>query len=359
MDTTAIDAWNRYGPTAARSHRPWDKTLYAGLPRIDMHAHATVPEALDYVQSRSAPMPKGPGLNPLADAVNARHHDETFALLTEPGARLEQLDEMGIDLQVLWPTPHLHSYYGLERDIAVHASSLTNDGMAAFAAFRPDRFVPMGTVPMQFPDAAVRELERCATELGLKGVQLLGTVAGSEISDPAFDSFWAAAEALDMLVFVHGSGNSLGGRLNRHNLVNAIGNPLETTIALSFLISDGVLHKYPRLRILAAHGGGYLGGYSGRSDHNWGARADGYNGLPHPPSFYLKRNVWFDSVVFTREQLKHLVRTYGADHVVIGTDYPFNMAEFDPVEHVLNAEGLSERERREVIGGTAGALLGI
>lgn len=359
MTAPPSDIWNKYGPTAARSHLDWDRAQFADLPRIDIHGHASAAAALAYLEEKPIQPPKGPGLSPLADAVNQLHHEQTSVLLTEPSARLERLDEMGIDVQVLWPTPHLHSYYGYDPDIAVHAAKLTNDGMAAFAAAHPRRFIPMGTVPMQCPEESVRELERCAGELGIRGVQILGTIGGAEISDPAFDAFWAAAEALNMLVFVHGSGNSLGGRLRRHNFVNAIGNPLETTIALSFLISDGVLEKYPKLRILAAHGGGYLGGYPGRGDHNWGARADGFNGLPHPPSFYLKRNVWFDSVVFTREQLEHLVKLYGAEHVAIGTDFPFNMGEFEPMEHLLTCERLNEQEKRKVAGGTAKALLGL
>ena len=264
------------------------------------------------------------------------------ALLVTPALRLEQLDRMGIEMQVVWPTPHLHSYYTLPLDIAARATELANDGMAEFAAHDPARFVAGGTVAMQDAELAAAELERCVTKLGLKGVQLLGHIGERELSDAAFEPFWAKAEELGALIFVHGSGNNLGGRLNRHNLINAIGNPLETTIALSFLISDGVLERYPKLRILAAHGGGFLGAYSGRGDHNWGARADGYNGLPHPPSFYLKRNVIFDSVVFTPHQLAYLIRLYGADHVVMGTDYPFNMGEFAPVEHILALEGIDD-----------------
>jgi aminocarboxymuconate-semialdehyde decarboxylase len=204
----------------------------------------------------------------------------------------------------------------------------------------------------------VSELERCVGKLGIRGIQLLGHIGDREISDPLFEPFWAAAETLDVLVFVHGSGNSLSGRLNRHNLVNATGNPLEATIALSFLISDGVLERHPRLKILAANGGGFLGAYPGRSDHNWGARADGCNGLPHPPTFYLKRNVTFESVVFTPHQLKHLIEVYGADHVVLGTDFPFNMGEFEPLQHILSIDCVDDTARRAVMSGTARRLLG-
>jgi aminocarboxymuconate-semialdehyde decarboxylase len=349
--------WSRYEPTAARPRRGWNRNGLTDIEIVDLHGHAVSRRALEYVAASLPSSEPKPGLSPLADAVNALHDRDTRDLLADPRLRLASLDGMGIDRQVVWPTPHLHSYYSLPSEIAIRATQLANDGMAEFAAAAPDRLVAMGTVALQETQAAVAELERCARDLGMRGVQLLGTIAGREISEPEFEPFWAKAEELGMLVFIHGSGNSLGGRLKRHNLVNAIGNPLETTIALSFLISDGVLERHPRLKILAAHGGGFLGGYSGRGDHNWGARADGFNGLPHPPSFYLKRNVYFDSVVFTPHQLRYLVETYGAGHVVMGTDYPFNMGEFAPVEHIVNLEGVTDGDKRALLGGTAATLL--
>jgi aminocarboxymuconate-semialdehyde decarboxylase len=356
-DKGAVKAWSKYESTVARRHRPWTRPASLGSrPIIDMHGHASPARALEFIASRRPPPPKA-GTPTLPDAVNAIHDEDTRPLLTEPKRRLERLDRMGIDRQVIWPTPHLHSYYELPLELAVQGCVLTNDGMAEFAAAVPERFVPMGTVPMQDPAAAVAELERCVSRLGIRGIQLLGHIGPLEVSDAKFEPFWKRAEELDALVFIHGSGNDLGGRLNRHNLVNAIGNPLETTIALSMLISDGILERYPRLRILGAHGAGFLGAYFGRSDHNWGARADGYNGLPHPPTFYLRRNVIFDSVVFSPDQLRALVATYGADHVVVGTDYPFNMGEFDPVGHLLALDAVSEEEKAMVLSGTASKLL--
>lgn len=352
----SASVWSRYEPTAARPRQEWSRSRFADVQTIDCHGHAVAREALAYVASVLPASASQPGLSPLADSVNALHDRDTRDLLADPRRRLGALDTMGIDRQVIWPTPHLHSYYTLPAEVAIRATQIANDGMAAFADAAPDRFIAMGTVALQEPEAAVAELERCAHRLGIRGVQLLGRIGNREVSDPAFEAFWAKAEELGMLVFIHGSGNSLGGRLNRHNLVNAIGNPLETTIALSCLISDGVLERYPRLRILAAHGGGFLGAYHGRGDHNWGARADGFNGLPHPPSFYLKRNVYFDSVVFTPHQLRYLIETYGPDHVVMGTDYPFNMGEFAPVEHIVNLEGISDAARRNVLGQSAARL---
>ncbi len=156
------------------------------------------------------------------------------------------------------------------------------------------------------------------------------------MSDPAFAPFWKKAEELGALVVIHPNGFTHADRFTRFYFNNVIGNPLETTIALHYLIFDGVLERHPNLKILAVHGGGYLGAYSGRIDHAWGARSDSHGDLPKPPTSYLKK-IYFDTVVFTPIQLEALVKTFGADHVVMGTDYPFDMADFDPIEHVVSS----------------------
>ena len=145
-------------------------------------------------------------------------------------------------------------------------------------------------------------------------------------------------------------------RFSRFYFNNVIGNPLETTIALHYLIFDGVLERHPNLKIFAVHGGGYLGSYSGRIDHAWGARSDCHT-LPKPPTHYLKK-IFFDTVVFTHDQLAALVKTFGADHVVMGTDYPFDMADFDPIEHVLSS-GFGTATTAAIVGGNAKKLLGM
>ncbi len=225
------------------------------------------------------------------------------------------------------------------------------------SARKPDRFVALGTVPLQDGNEAAKELERSMQELGFKGCQILTNVAGKELSDPAFAPFWAKAEALGALVVIHPNGFTGGERFSRLYFSNVIGNPLDTTVALHYLIFDGVLERHPNLKILAVHGGGYLGGYSGRIDHAWGARTDVANKLPKPPTEYLKK-VYFDTVVFTPHQLEYLVKVFGADHILMGTDYPFDMADYDPVGHVVETETLdaktvaaiSRRECEEAAG---------
>ena len=184
----------------------------------------------------------------------------------------------------------------------------------------------------------------------------MGTVDGHELSDPILDPFWEMAEKLDTLIFLHPNGYPQGDRLKNHYFNNVIGNPLDTTVALHHLIFDGTLEKFKNLKILVSHGGGYLPAYSGRIDHAWGARPDCRLKIKSPPTSYL-RKLYFDTIVFTYEQLEYLVKLFGSDHIVMGTDYPYDMAEDDPVGHVLGSKTLSENDIKNITGGNASRLL--
>jgi aminocarboxymuconate-semialdehyde decarboxylase len=242
-------------------------------------------------------------------------------------------------------------------DIAVQSARMVNDGIAEYVGKKSDRFVALGTVPMPDGVEAAKELERCMTALKFKGVQILTNVAGRELSDPAFAPFWKKAEEMKALVLLHPLGFTEAQRLSRFYFNNVIGNPFETTLALHYLIFDGVLERHPDLKILAVHGGGYLAAYSGRIDHAWGARADCQASLPKPPTHYLKK-IYFDTVVFTAPQLRALIETFGADHVVLGTDYPYDMAEYEPIEHLVSA-GLDGSTVAAIAGLNAEKLLGL
>ena len=209
--------------------------------------------------------------------------------------------------------------YAVPPEIAVTACRMVNDGVAAFAGRRPDRLVALGTVPLSAGGAAAAdELDRCMGTLGCKGVQILTHVGDREISDAEFAPFWAKAERLGGVVMIHPGGFTEARRFGRYYFNNVIGNPLDTTIALHYLIFDGVLDRHPNLKVIAAHGGGYLPAYSGRIDHAWGARSDSHGDLQHAPTTYLKR-VYVDAVVFTPHQLEALVELLGPGHVLMGT----------------------------------------
>jgi aminocarboxymuconate-semialdehyde decarboxylase len=324
---------------------------------VDIHCHIVTPAA--DALARAA-------FDPLSDAL-FRHSSEatrevnriqgeTIAeLITKIEPRLAVMDAAGIDVQAISTAPHQY-YYSLEPGLGRATSRLINERIAEVVALHPDRFVGLGTVPMQSPELAVAELERAVKELGLRGVEIGTNVAGAELSDERFRPFWAKAEELGILVFMHPSGFTDGQRLNQHYLINVIGNPLDTTVAVSHLIFGGVLDAYPRLKICLAHGGGFLAAYSGRMDHAHGARADCRQVIERPPTSYLKK-LYFDTIVFTHHQLEYLKDLYGSDHLLLGTDYPYDMAEDDPVGFISSAPHLDRADREAIMGLNAARLL--
>jgi aminocarboxymuconate-semialdehyde decarboxylase len=273
--------------------------------------------------------------------------------------RLQQMDEQGIDIQAV--SLHVGQYHHWAgRELAAEIVRIQNQRIAELCAAHPDRFVGLGAVALQHPDLAVEQMQHAIKELDMRGFMITGSVNDKELSDPMFHPFWAAAEELAPVIFIHPrnfpSGQSRFG--GNGELSNVIGNPLETSVALSHLIFDGTLDRFPGVKICAAHGGGYLPSYIGRSDHcvkNWPAVCKPVDKLP---SEYLGQ-LYFDSLVYSTENLRHLISTVGADRIVIGTDFPFNMGNVDSVNHLLSVPGLTAEQQEAILGGTAASLLGI
>lgn len=347
------DVWNSYGPTAGRRH---GKTTRPKSLTFDIHSHVAVPAAGKIVEGHLdiSTIPLARFVTPDTKALNQKQDADRASRMTQYDDRLKDLDAAGIDRQLVMCPPG-QCYYTVEAGIAGKASRVVNDGLAEYVAGRPDRFVALGTVPLQDGHMAAAELDYVMA-LGMKGVQILTNVAGKELSDPEFAPFWAKAEELGALVLVHPNGFTEASRLSRFYFNNVIGNPLETTIAIHYLIFDGVMERHPGLKIFAVHGGGYAGAYWARMDHAWGARSDA-KVIPHAPTTYLKR-MYFDTVVFSVEQLEALVRLVGVDHVLMGTDYPYDMADSDPVGHVMQA-ALDDAAKAAICGGNAEKLLGL
>jgi aminocarboxymuconate-semialdehyde decarboxylase len=350
------EQWNKYAPTAARRHgRPGREQRPKGVT-IDIHSHVAVPAAAKFVEPYLdwATIPLAHFADAQTRALSQKQEADIRARVGHDH-RLADLDAMGIDVQIIAPPPP-QCYYTVPIEIAVKATQIVNDGIAEFCAVKPERLKGFGAVPMTDGAEATRELERCIRKLGFTGVEILTNVAGKELSDPAFAPFWQKAEELGALVMIHPNGFTDAARLTRFYFNNVIGNPLETTIALHYLIFDGVLERHPRLKMLAVHGGGYLGAYSGRIDHAWGARSDSHGALPNPPTAYLKR-IYVDTVVFTPHQLAALVGAFGPDHVLLGTDYPYDMAEYDPIGHIAAVENFDATTVAALAGGNAKKLL--
>jgi len=327
-------------------------------PVIDTHGHLLVPaanaladghpgEAADVAAERAS-------FSGASAAVNQAQIKRVWPQLTDVTRRLADLDAMGVDAQVVGPMP-MHRYWA-EPELAGKLTGTINEAVAAHCADGAGRLYGLGTLPVQHPDLAVSELERAVRELGLKGVSVSTNVAGRELADPAFDPVWEAAADLGAVIFIHPWGCSLGARLSAHYLGNTFGQPAETALALSHLIFSGTLDRHPGLKLLAAHGGGFLPTYIGRSDHAWSQRPDA-RGCADPPSSYLRR-IWYDALVYTPQALRHLVEAAGAGRVVLGTDYPFDMGVTDPVARAT-AAGLPAAELTAILTGNARALLSL
>jgi aminocarboxymuconate-semialdehyde decarboxylase len=302
---------------------------------VDLHAHCAVPEAM---------------------ALLGHEVGVPALLLTNVDQRLRAMDEQGIDVQVLSINPF---WYGADPALADDLVRLQNEALAAFCDTVPDRFAALASVALQDPEFAARQLEDGVRRLGLRGALIGGSVNGEELASVRLHPFWAAAEALDALIFIHPQGTAeLASRLTGNGLLeNVIGNPLETTIALSHLIFEGTLDRFPGLKILAAHGGGYLPSYAARSDAGCVTFPGRCTPIAKKPTEYLKQ-LYVDSLVFTPEALRHLVAETGSDRIVLGTDYPYPWTS-TAVDHVLATPELSDAERVAILGGTAAGLLGL
>jgi aminocarboxymuconate-semialdehyde decarboxylase len=325
---------------------------------IDLHCHVHVSAADEVLKGALQPQAE-PMLAFASSATRETNQAQMRSLhskLTTVAERLRDMDRLGVDIQALSPSPFQFCYWA-DPERGNESARRVNDGIAAMVAAAPERFVGLGTLPMQAPSLAVAELERLVG-LGFRGVEIATSVEGEELSEPRFLPLFAKAEELGMLLFLHPNGFSDGRRLADHYLINIIGNPLDATIAVSHLIFDGVLHQLPRLKICVAHGGGYLPAYTGRMDHAHAVRADCRRCIQASPTSYLRR-LYFDTVVFDPTQLEFMVRRYGADHIVLGTDYPYDMGEPDAVALLERVAGLGDAEKAAILGGNAARLLGL
>jgi aminocarboxymuconate-semialdehyde decarboxylase len=271
----------------------------------------------------------------------------------DPGLILDAMTSRGLDAAAISPPPELLMYWAAP-DTGVAIAHATNDGMAELAQAYPDRFLPLATLPMQAPDLAARELER-AIGLGLCGACLCTHVNGTDLDDPRFAPVFACAERLDVPLFLHPQNAGDITRLQDYHLWNMIGFPMETATAAARLILSGVFVRHPNLKIVLAHGGGFLPYQLGRLDHGYRVRPALRERLPQPPSFYLT-NIICDSLVHDATALRFLIDRVGADHVVLGSDYPFDMGHDSPVAAV-RALGLSRTQEAAVLGGTLETLL--
>ena len=310
------------------------------IKTVDIHAHCAVPAAL-----AAADFPlEAPGL-----------------LMEDVTTRIAAMDAQGLDVSALSINPW---WYDRDRDLSAEIIRLQNEALVEMCAANPDRFVAFATAALHHPKLAVEQLEHAVKKLGFRGVGVAGSVDGLELADRKFDPFWAKCEELDVLVFLHPKGVRELNDSTRFNgngfLQNTLGNPLETTIALTHLIFEGTLDRHPGLKICAAHGGGMFPSYANRHDAVIRTFPGKVGTVPKKkPTDYLRDGqLYFDTIVFTEEALRHLIAETGADRIMIGTDYPFPWTSTE-VDLVLNTPGLTDDERIAILGGTAAKLMGL
>jgi predicted TIM-barrel fold metal-dependent hydrolase len=313
---------------------------------IDVHAHCHFREAGALLGEEGTRLQIGP-INGAGEAY------------IDIAQRLAAMDAQAVDMEILSINPF---WYNRERDLAAKIVKLQNERLAEFCAANSDRFAGFASLTLQAPDLAVQELETAVKKQGLKGAAIGGAVNGVDFSDPKFHPVWAKAEELGAPLFIHPRGMpELNKRLAGNGwLDNTIANPLDTTIALSHLIFEGTLDRFPGLKVIAAHGGGYLPSYADRSDHACMVGPKGCNPdikLTKRPSEYLKQ-IYFDSLVFTPEAIRHLAAQVGASQIVLGSDYPYPW-QLSPVDHIFACTSLSDFEKADVLGRTAAKLFNL
>jgi predicted TIM-barrel fold metal-dependent hydrolase len=312
---------------------------------VDVHSHCYFHEAIDLMGDAADKV--------LPPVKGVPQH---FIVIEQ---RLKEMDAMAIDMEVLSINPF---WYGKDRDTAGQIVKVNNEKLAELCASRPDRFAAFASLTLQYPDLAVQQLETAIKRQGLRGAAIGASVLGEDFSDPKFHPVWAKAEELGAVLFIHPQSTpELAKRFKGNGwLANTIGNPLDTTIALQHLIFEGTLDRFPGLKVLAAHGGGFLGSYAARSDHACFVSPQSCNAsitLKKKPSEYLNQ-LYFDAMVFTPEGLRHLVAQVGASQVMLGTDHPIPWEEH-PVDHVFATTTLTDKQKVAILGGNAARVFGM
>jgi aminocarboxymuconate-semialdehyde decarboxylase len=268
--------------------------------------------------------------------------------------RLRDMDKAGVDMHVLSATPQTY-LYNLDAGLAAVTAAIQNDQIARHVAAHADRFLGIATLPMMQPAAAADELTRAMTKLNLRGSMFASNIMGKNLDDPSFEPLWAAAEELGALLFVHPNNVAGADRLKSYYLVNLIGNPLDTTIAAACLVFGGVLDRHPKLKVMLAHGGGFTPYQAARWEHGWAVRPEPKKNVSTQPENITGR-FFYDTILHSAPALEFMIAQAGADRVLLGSDYPYDMGMPDCVAHVRSLK-IPEADKASILGGRAETLL--
>jgi aminocarboxymuconate-semialdehyde decarboxylase len=323
---------------------------------IDTHTHVLTQETAALLTKEGVTVtisPDADGANATLDVAGVSYRPFPRGGYDLPH-RLRDMDSAHVDVHVLSATPQTY-LYNQEAALGLASSIIQNDQIAKHVKAHPDRFAGIATLPMQAPDKAADELHRAMTKLGLKGTMFASNIMGKNLDDPSFEPVWSMAQELDAFVFIHPNNVAGADRLKGYYLQNLIGNPLDTTIAAACLIFGGVMDRYPNLKICLAHGGGFTPYQGARWEHGWAVRPEPKKNVKEQPREIAKR-FYYDTILHSDAVLEFMIGHVGADRVVLGSDYPYDMAMLDCVEHV---RGLSvpDKVKSAILQNTAQKLL--
>lgn len=323
---------------------------------IDVHTHIIAPELLDFIlrygDRLATRVADENGRKWLVIQESARR--PLTPRLTDLQTRIAEMDQQGIQMQALSCPPFV-MYYDADADVVAEAAQVVNGTVVSAAERFPERFVPVANVALQDPQAAIAELERVAKR-GARAVQIGSHVRGEGLDSPTLLDFFARAAELELPVIIHPFDAAPTGRLQRYYLGNLYGNPTETGLAAALLIYGGVLEALPRLKVLLLHAAGVFPMVLGRLDHGHRVRPECQQAIPRPPSDYLPQ-LWADTIAHDAETLRFTLDRIGAERVVLGSDYPFDMGLADPIKAIRDVPGLREAERAAVLESNARRLL--
>ena len=326
--------------------------------KIDTHHHFLPEAVIEYIQRHgsrlNSELIKKEGCSFIVD-----HTGSSFPVFREYydyNAKIADLNKMGVDMAILSVVPNVY-YYWANASAALEIARISNDWVANFCRQHPDRFRGMADIPMQDPEAALKELRRAHEELKLNALGIAPEINDIQLDEKKFFPIYEYCAENNILLHLHPCFSTCKKELQKYYNTNLVGNVYQTNLGLNHLLMGGVFEKFPKLKVFASHGGGYFPYQLGRLRHGYAVRQEPHENIPKSPELYIG-NIYYDTITHWQAALQFLVDQFGSDHVMMGTDYPFDMGDYHPVDHIRELR-LTAQERENIYSNNAIALFGI